>query len=213
MSNSKEGYIYIYKCIVGTRSDVIKIGKTKHFNDERDRMKQHGRTLYYGFVPYTEFTTGYPISTAFKVKNKEISDKIIKDRFKDYQLSNIEIYNIEYEDAIKIINDLLKEKDQYLELIEDNYTNYDFLKGKNSDIRKEDYEYLRDQLLNQYNGKLPEEVLVLLRDKEDFIKNCSSHYNSGNYIDSFPKNMILDIHYNKSKRQEIFDKLKMCLKK
>ena len=68
LENLNKGYIYIYKCIVGSKSDVCKIGKTKHFHDGYYRLKQHGRTLYYGFVPYTDFTTGFPIATGEDIK-------------------------------------------------------------------------------------------------------------------------------------------------
>ena len=50
-------------------NDICKIGKTKHSRDYYDRMKQHSRTVYYGFVPYTDFLTGNPIATGFKIKN------------------------------------------------------------------------------------------------------------------------------------------------
>ena len=64
MGEKNFGYIYIYKCVVGSGSDICKIGITKNFHD---RLKQHIRTPYYGFMPYVEFTTGNPIFTAFKV--------------------------------------------------------------------------------------------------------------------------------------------------
>lgn len=209
--NTKEGYIYVYKCIVGSRSDVVKIGKTEHFNDKRDRMKQHSRTLYYGFVPYTEFLTGNPISTAFKVNNKDVSDRIVKEAFKEYQLSNIEIYNIEYEDAIEKLNNLLKENNQLIELIEDNYTDYGFLDKKYQETKRKVYEDARDKIIARYKDDLPEELLSMLRDKDEFIENCNSHYIRGNFIDGFPNNMILDVHYNKIKRKEILDKLNSFL--
>ena len=63
------------------------------------------------------------------------------------------------------------------------------------------------QLLLKYNDELPEEVLVMLRDKEDYIDNCNSHYIRGNYVE-FTNNLILDLNYNKATRLEILNKLK-----
>ena len=49
VSGNNQGYIYIYKCVVGLGSDVCKIGITKDYDK---RLKQHVRTPYYGFIPY-----------------------------------------------------------------------------------------------------------------------------------------------------------------
>lgn len=214
--NEKEGYIYVYKCIVGSRSDVVKIGMTKHYNDESDRLKQHGRTLYYGFVPYTNFFTGQPISTAFLVRERKTADKLIKKEFAENQFTNIEVYNIEYQDAIKRIYDILNEKSQFIKLIEDTYTDYNFLDKKEENItedeikgrfKKKDFINLRDALLSKYHNNLPEEIIQMLRNRKEFEENCNSHFKLKNWID-FGKDMILDINFNSERRQEIYNKLK-----
>lgn len=133
MKEVNVGYIYIYKCVVGSGSDVCKIGITKDFHK---RLQQHVRTPYYGFMPYIEFTTGNPIATVFKGIMRQIIDK--------------------------------------------------------------------------YSEELPEELLLMLRDKDDYIENCNSHYVRGNYIDC-PNNMVLDLNYNKEKRLEILNKLKKII--
>lgn len=204
-----EGYIYIYKCIVGTGSDVCKIGKTKHFHDNMDRLKQHSRTLYYGFVPYTEFITGNPIATAFKVSDCDKSDRIIKDEFKKCQFSNIEIYNVDYDRAIEIIYNILKKEGQLIELIKENYSAYSFLKSKNETDKttKDEFVKAKEKIISKYGDDLPEELLIMLREKNDFVDNCKSHFNTGNYID-FDNGMILDLNYNKEKRTEILNKLR-----
>lgn len=52
--------------------------------------------------------------------------------------------------------------------------------------------------------------MTMLKDKDDFIENCHSHYSTGNYID-FPSNLVLDLNYNKEKRIEILNKLRELL--
>ena len=86
-----EGYIYIYKCVVGSGSDVCKIGITK---DYHKRLQQHVRTPYYGFMPYIEFTTGNPIATVFKISNYDSADTIINNIFHENQFGTFEIYSI-----------------------------------------------------------------------------------------------------------------------
>lgn len=215
--NLNEGYIYIYKCIVGSGSDVCKIGKTKHFHDGYDRLKQHGRTLYYGFVPYTDFTTGFPIATGFRVKNYNIADALVRKNFSDRQFSNIEIYNVDYDLAIKELYEVLNSNGQLIELIQDGISAYDFLVTApevvdevNEDTSKATFETVKDKILLKYGNELPEKLMILLKDKEDFMNNCRSHYASGNYID-FPNNLVLDIHYNKMKRVDILSKLRDLL--
>ena len=91
-------YIYIYKCVVESGSDVCKIGITKDFHK---RLQQHVRTPYYGFMPYIEFTTGNPIATIFKVSEYDKTDDLIDELFHENQFDNFEIYSINYDDAIK----------------------------------------------------------------------------------------------------------------
>lgn len=50
----------------------------------------------------------------------------------------------------------------------------------------------------------------MLKDKDEFIENCHSHYATGNFIE-FPYNLVLDLNYNKQKRIEILDKLNRLL--
>ena len=211
MGEKNFGYIYIYKCVVGSGSDICKIGITKNFHD---RLKQHVRTPYYGFMPYVEFTTGNPIFTAFKVRNYDLADNLIEELLNTKKIGNYEIYNIDYEEAIKIIYKTLVEKDRLIELIKEDYTDYDYLEGSEFKAEKEMidtrisvFKDIVKQLLLKYNDELPEEVLVMLRDKEDYISNCNSHYIRGNYVE-FTNNLILDLNYNKATRLEILNKLK-----
>ena len=62
------------------------------------------------------------------------------------------------------------------------------------------------QIIDKYSEELPEELLLMLRDKDDYIENCNSHYVRGNYIDC-PNNMVLDLNYNKEKRLEYYNAL------
>lgn len=211
MGEKNFGYIYIYKCVVGSGSDICKIGITKNFHD---RLKQHVRTPYYGFMPYVEFTTGNPIFTAFKVRDYDLADNLIEELLNTKKIGNYEIYNIDYEEAIKIIYKTLVKKDRLIELIKEDYTDYDYLKESEFKAEKEMidtrisvFKDIVKQLLLKYNDELPEEVLVMLRDKEDYISNCNSHYIRGNYVD-FTNNLILDLNYNKATRLEILNKLK-----
>lgn len=211
MEEKNFGYIYIYKCVVGSGSDICKIGITKNFHD---RLKQHVRTPYYGFMPYVEFTTGNPIFTAFKVRDYDLADNLIEELLNTKKIGNYEIYNIDYEEAIKIIYKTLVKKDRLIELIKEDYTDYDYLKESEFKAEKEMidtrisvFKDIVKQLLLKYNDELPEEVLVMLRDKEDYISNCNSHYIRGNYVD-FTNNLILDLNYNKATRLEILNKLK-----
>lgn len=206
------GYIYIYKCVVGSGSDVCKIGITK---DYHKRLQQHVRTPYYGFIPYIEFTTGNPIATIFKVNDYNSADAIINKVFHDNQFGNFEIYSIDYDEAIKKLYEELKNTDMLIELIKDNYSLYSFLdeidEKSNVKTSKKEFENLREQLLTKYNESLPEALLSMLKDKNSFIENCHSHYSTGNYID-FPSNLVLDLNYNKEKRVEILNKFKDLLK-
>lgn len=211
MGEKKFGYIYIYKCVVGSGSDICKIGITKNFHD---RLKQHVRTPYYGFMPYVEFTTGNPIFTAFKVRDYDLADNLIEELLNTKKIGNYEIYNIDYEEAIKIIYKTLVKKDRLIELIKEDYTDYDYLEESEFKAEKEMintrisvFKDIVKQLLLKYNDELPEEVLVMLRDKEDYIDNCNSHYIRGNYVE-FTNNLILDLNYNKATRLEILNKLK-----
>ena len=211
MGEKNFGYIYIYKCVVGSGSDICKIGITKNFHD---RLKQHVRTPYYGFMPYVEFTTGNPIFTAFKVRDYDLADNLIEELLNTKKIGNYEIYNIDYEEAIKIIYKTLVKKDRLIELIKEDYTDYDYLEESEFKAEKEMintrisvFKDIVKQLLLKYNDELPEEVLVMLRNKEDYIDNCNSHYIRGNYVE-FTNNLILDLNYNKATRLEILNKLK-----
>lgn len=62
-----------------------------HFKGERDWISQYSRILYYGFVPYADFTAGKIIATGFKINNYDIADDIIKHLFQDKQISSVKI--------------------------------------------------------------------------------------------------------------------------
>lgn len=209
MKNENEGYIYVYKCMVGSGSDVCKIGKSK---DYLERLRDHVRRPYHGFVPYAEFTTGKAIATVYKINNIKMADQYIKEMFGDKQFGNYEIYNLDYDETIKTLYIGLKERNALLELIKDGYSIYDFAnnehKQENVDLTtKKNYETIINMIIDKNNGNIPNELLIMLRDKNDFVENCKSHYNTRNYID-FKNGMILDLNYNKEKRTEILNKLK-----
>lgn len=200
------GYIYVYKCILGTGSNACKIGKTKNL---AKRLQQHVRTPYYGFMPYLDFLTGKAIATGFKIKNYQQADKIIHNIFHDYQFGNYEIYNIDYDKCIEELYNNLSKNKILIDFIKDGCSPYIFLEKKI--IKKEDFERLLDKIKTKYpNNIFPEELINMLRDKTDFITNCKSHYDTGNYID-FPNDMILDLNFSKSKRNEIKSRLELIL--
>ena len=205
---SNEGYIYIYKCVVGSGSDVCKIGITKDYNK---RLKQHVRTPYYGFMPYIEFTTGNPIATIFKINDYSNADRIIDSVFKNNQFGNFEIYSVDYDEAIQMLYSELDNKNLLVEFIKDNYSLYSFLDDKSEtksiNTNKQDFNKIKEEILIKYNNSIPEELMNMLKDKDEFIENCHSHYATGNYIE-FPSNLVLDLNYNKQKRIEILNKLK-----
>lgn len=164
MEEKNFGYIYIYKCVVGSGSDICKIGITKNFHD---RLKQHVRTPYYGFMPYVEFTTGNPIFTAFKVRDYDLADNLIEELLNTKKIGNYEIYNIDYEEAIKIIYKTLVKKDRLIELIKEDYTDYDYLKESEFKAEKEMidtrisvFKDIVKQLLLKYNDELQKKCLL-----------------------------------------------------
>lgn len=209
---SNDGYIYIYKCVVGSGSDVCKIGITKDYNR---RLKQHVRTPYYGFMPYIEFTTGNPIATIFKINDYANADRIIDSVFKTNQFGSFEIYSVDYDDAIQMLYNELNNNKLLIDLIKDNYSLYSFLEDKNEvkciNTNKKEFNKIKDEILIKYNNSIPEELMNMLKDKDEFIENCHSHYATGNYIE-FPSNLVLDLNYNKQKRIEILNKLTDLIK-
>lgn len=209
---SNEGYIYIYKCVVGSGSDVCKIGITKDYNK---RLKQHVRTPYYGFMPYIEFTTGNPIATIFKINDYANADRIIDSVFKNNQFGNFEIYSVDYDEAIQMLYYELDNKNLLVDFVKDNYSLYSFLddrsETKNINTNKQDFNKIKEEILIKYNNSIPEELMNMLKDKDEFIENCHSHYATGNYIE-FPFNLVLDLNYNKQKRIDILNKLKKFIK-
>ena len=208
MSKKQEGFIYIYKCVVGNVDDICKIGKTTHFRDKHCRIVQSVRTPYYGFMPYMSFD-GDPIVTAFRVKDVDAADTEVQNYFKKKQVSSLEIYVVDYMDAIRDLYNFLLKKKQLIEFIPDGISNYDSIrvnKPLSYDTTKFSFEHIKQELLSKYSNGLPEQLLSLLRDEQEFSENCSSHFKSGNYV-IFPNNLVLDIHCNKPGRTIILNKL------
>lgn len=216
---AKEGFIYIYRCIVGSNKDICKIGVTKHLGDEWDRLKQHLRTTYYGFTPYTDFVSGKVIATGFKVTDMRKADNKVRSYFSKQQISSIEIYNIDYAEAIEKLYNLLKDESLLLGIIRDGYSTYEYLKipynlildnfkDYEGGTTRKDFMPIVNRLIEKYKGNYPDELLSMLREEDEFKEVCSSHYNEGkgNFI-RFGDNLILDIHYCKSKKKEIMEKL------
>ena len=204
------GYIYVFKCIVGSGSDVCKIGISQNF---KQRLKQLVRTPYYGFIPYIEFTSGNPIATIFKVSEYSLADELIDKLFKENQFGNFEIYSVDYDEAIEKIYRELHNSNRLLDFIKDDYSPYPFLgdvEENNINTNKKDFERIINLILSKNNNNIPEELLIMLREKQEFIDNCKSHFKTGNYID-FNNGLILNLNYNKEKRTEILNKLKSML--
>ncbi len=206
-----EGFIYVYPCIMGGTKNLCKIGVTDNF---KERMSQHVRTPYHGFNCMLNYPSYKPIATALRIKNMDIADELVKDCFHDYQLAGIEVYNINYNVSIQELYNLLYEHKQYVELIEDGVTDYGFLVLKEEvkvDTTKPVFEALRDKILSKYNDELPEELLLLLRDVEEFKTHCSSHYETGNFVEFFD-GLVLDIGVCKASRALLLNKLQELLK-
>lgn len=204
-NSCKVGYVYIYKVVVGNSHNFVKIGVSK---DYVERMHQHVRTPYQGFICFLNFLTCEPVVTAFKVADMDLSDDLVQGYFKKYQLGDIEVYNINYNDAIKELYTLLKKHNQFIELVEDKITDYSFLKDDGKilvDTSKSAFEIIKQELLSKYDG-IPNEVLKLLRTKVDIQYNCPSHLKYGNYVE-FPNDMILDLHFDKAGRVDILTQL------
>lgn len=177
-------------------------------------MAQHVRTPYQGFTCFLNFSNRKPIATAFRVNHMDVADDLVKNYFsKDYQIASIEVYNINYNVAIQELYNLLSDNNEYIELIEDGVTDYSFLVLKDEvkvDTRKEVFESLRDKLLSKYNDNLPDELMLLLRDKEEYEAHCSSHYKTGNFVE-FRDGYILDICVSKPSRSLLLCKLQELL--
>lgn len=204
------GYIYIYKCVVGNVDNICKIGKTTHFRDKHCRIVQSLRTPYFGFMPYMQFD-GTPIVTGFKVKDVDAADDAVRENFKrqQKQISTLELYVTDYNDGIKELCVFLKQQNQFIELVEDGITDYDFLKLDDSiDTSKSSFMNLLDSILLKYN-KIPDELLPLFKAEDDFKEKCSTHYKSGNYVSI--DNLVLDLHVNRSKRIDLFSRISEVL--
>lgn len=200
------GYIYIYKCVVGSVDNICKIGKTTHFRDKHCRIIQSLRTPYAGLYPYLSFD-GTPIVTGFKVKSVDAADDAVREHFKKQQkqISTLELYVTDYKDAIRELYVFLKQQNQFIELVEDGVTNYDFLQLDDSiDTSKSSFMNLLDSILLKYN-KIPDELLPLFKTEEDFKDRCSTHYKSGNYVSI--DNLVLDLHVERSKRIDLFSRI------
>lgn len=115
------------------------------------------------------------------------------------KISILELYN------------LLSEHNQYMEIIKDEVTDYSFLVLKEEvkiDTTKSVFEELRDKILSKYNNELPDELLLLLRDGEEFKTHCPSHKN---FIE-FRDGLVLDISVCKASRALLLNKLQEILK-
>lgn len=203
-----EGFIYVYPCIMGGTKNLCKIGVTDNF---KERMSQHVRTPYHGFNCMLNYPSYKPIATALRIKNMDIADELVKDCFHDYQLAGIEVYNINYNVAIQELYNLLYKHNQFIELIEDKTTDYSFLVLEEEvkiDTTKSIFEELRDKILSKYNDELPDELLLLLRDGEEFKTHCPSHKN---FIE-FRDGLVLDISVCKASRALLLSKLQEILK-
>lgn len=218
---SKEGYIYIFKCIVGTKDDVCKIGKTKHFKDDKDRLAQHLRTTYYGFTPYTRFDTNEVIATGFRVSNINKADTVVKNAFKEDSFSDLEIYNIPYFDGIKRLYEVLndKEKRLFTGIYRDGYTTYkklginkkyilDDYKNYEEELGKDKFEPLLKRLWEKYKNKeFPQDLVGYICEEKDMKSYVSER---GNYV-PFGKDLYFNINFRYATKAEILKKLNDAL--
>ena len=198
MSNEtdKQGYIYIYPIIFGDLKDFCKIGKTTHFGDSMDRIRQHVRTPYHGFNCFLSFPSYKAIVTAIRVRDVDISDYLVKEYFKKYQIfkNKLEVYHINYNIAIQELYDLLNEKGQFIELVEDGVTDYTFLKLE---------EDIKIDTSKKVFETLPDDLISVLRDKDEFKECCPSHRS---FIE-FRDNLILDLSISKPSKVLLLEKL------
>ena len=215
--NSKEGYIYIFKCIVGTNDDVCKIGKTKHFKDKNDRLAQHLRTTYYGFTPYTRFDTNEVIATGFRVNDMDKADRVIKKAFNKERLSNIEIYNISYFEGIKRIYNTIK-SDFFTGIYRDGYTTYkelsinkkyiiDDYKNYEEELGIDKFKPLLKKLWKIYGINYPNSLANYICEEKDLKTYVRDR---GNYV-SFGKGLTFNINYNYLAKKKIMEILKDAL--
>ncbi len=200
------GYIYIYKCVVGNVDNICKIGKTTHFRDKHCRIVQSLRTPYFGFMPYMQFD-GTPIVTGFKVRDVDVADAEVHKYFKKQQVSTLEIYVTDYIEGVKKLHDFLVRKKLLIEIMEDDVTDYSFLKLDNYtiDTTKSNFKNLLDSILLKYNNEIPSKLLPLFKGMDEFREHCKSHYNSGNYISI--DNLVLDLHVCRPKRIKILSQI------
>ena len=229
---TKEGYIYIYKCTQSTdKQDICKIGKTIHFKDELDRIKQHNRTPFHGFTPYIDFDTNQTIITVFKVNDATGADTVVKEAFNEFSMFETELYGVDYVDAIEKLYNLLKDNYYLLGIFRDGHTSVFKRLGVkyNSNLiidgygdyedgtDKKDFQNLIKEIDNKYLGDYKD----ILEDKEmkkhimkfeDFKVRRYTHYVSGNYVNFKYKDYILDIHCDSAKRWKIKEKLSGYLK-
>ena len=219
IDKSKEGYIYIYKCIVGKKDDVCKIGKTKHFRDDNDRLAQHLRTTYYGFTPYTRFDTNEVIATGFRVNNINKADTAIKNAFKDKGLSDIEIYNVSYLNGIKTIYKVLNDNALFTGIYRDGYTTYkqlininkkyilDDYKNYEEELGKDKFEPLLKELWKKYKYNYPNYLAGYICKEKDLKSYVSERHN---YV-PFGNGLFFNINYNYQTKSEIIKKLNDAL--
>lgn len=221
--DENKGYIYIYKCIVGKNNDFCKIGKSV---DYKKRIQQHERTPYYGFIPYTDWDSGEAIYTAFMVKDCIKADKVIKTSkvFNSCSIGGIEIYHMDYNLAIERLYELLINEKLLTGIRRDGISKYEKLNippklivdefvDYEGGTTKKDFMPVVESLVKTYKGKYPIELRTMLKTESELKERCPSHYKSGNFVKfNDSENLVIDIHYCKSKKQEILAKLQQFIK-
>jgi hypothetical protein len=209
------GFIYIYKC--NGLKDICKIGKTE---DIKSRLSQHVRTPYYGFMPYLDFLTGMPIFTSFAVDDVDKVDKQMKSFLSRHQVSSMEIYQINYGEAITYFSALgiLSDKDGYTDYAnlikdyQDRETNEeesirDCESLSNEMLtRKKDFQTVVEEILANNNSEIPGE-LETCNFLIDELKEYHIKYNSYIRIN----NKYININKNKKDRVKIMSALKKIL--
>lgn len=196
--------IYVYKVAIGhSKAHLCKIGQSEK-DKAKERLRQHARTPYYIFPPYLSFETNQPIATSFGVVDGFSADKIINDLFAYCQLTELEVYDIDYDEAIdKLLNDK-----RVFVYKDDNHTAMNTDQNNDNEpestAREKAFKPLIQEILNSGDQNKIARLSEMTKELPvpEWLKNTK------NYIILDDTNQYLSINYNKTGRMQILERLK-----